>query len=171
MSRLGSSNDECVPLAREAQSSTWSQRGSFKSSIPQNAAGVTSVFEMLCAWVGAGHGRRETVQVKSNVCLVNHCPDCLCNTIGEFEVLARTYLQSPGQRQDASRNVLNCIFWLLGFFNLCCICFGAERVWYPGPLMSCSSLCGDASSTDVYKPSKNEVFSCWRGMLKRYCQF
>lgn len=107
--------------------------------------------KMLCALLGAGHSRWETVWIQSNACLLNPCPDCLYNIIGEFEILAKTYLWSPGEIQDVSRNVLNCVFWLLAVFNLCCICFGAYRVWYPGPLISCSSLCGDVSSTDMHK--------------------
>lgn len=107
-------------LAPAAQSSTWSQHGSFKSSIPQNAAGVSAVFENAVCTGGSRvrqMGNSLDTITQSSVCLVNHCPDCLYNTIGEFQVLARTYLQSPGQSQDISRNALNCVFGLLGFFK------------------------------------------------------
>lgn len=79
-------------------------------------------------------------------CLFSEPLDSLCNTGGEFQVLARTYLKSPGQSHEVSRNVLNCVL-VVGFFLIFAI------------------------SADGYKTCENEVFSFWRGMLKRCCQF
>lgn len=39
----------------------------------------------------------------------------LCNTVREFQALARTYLKSPGQSHEVSRNVLTCVLVVVGF--------------------------------------------------------
>lgn len=104
--------------------------------------GLVLSLKMLCAGVGAGYSRWGTIQ-----CLFSEPLNSLCNTVGEFQVLARAYLKSPGQSHEVSRNVLTCVL-VVGFFFLIF-----------------------AVSADGYKRCKNEVFSCWRGMLKRCCQF
>lgn len=76
-------------------------------------------------------------------CLFSEPLDSLCNAIGEFQFLA--YLKYPGQSHEVSRNVLNTVL-VVGIFLIFVV------------------------SADAYKPCKNEVFSCWRGILKRCCK-
>lgn len=57
---------------------------------------------------------RSRIQLMGNSpaaiqCLFSEPLNSLCNTVGEFQVLARTSLKSPGQSHEVSRNVITCV--------------------------------------------------------------